>query len=140
MAQKLDKIFDSFVENNLFKDKRVLQTNYTPDTIPHRDNQIENVASILAPALRGDRVSNLFIYGKTGTGKTLSVQHVTNELMKRVSDSKSDNLKVVYINCKLKKIADTDGDDMLAVTSQAFARYSNNQANPINLIKELYKL
>jgi len=108
MAQKLDKIFDSFVENNLFKDKRVLQTNYTPDTIPHRDNQIENVASILAPALRGDRVSNLFIYGKTGTGKTLSVQHVTNELMKRVSDSKSDNLKVVYINCKLKKIADTE--------------------------------
>lgn len=106
--QRLDKIFDSFMENTLFKDKRVLQVNYTPDTIPHRGEQIEAVASILAPALRGDRVSNLFVYGKTGTGKTLSVQHVANELTKRVKQTESDNLKIVYVNCKLKKVADTE--------------------------------
>jgi len=105
---KLDKIFDSYMENNLFKDKRVLQVNYTPDTIPHRNEQIESVASILAPSLRGDRVSNLFIYGKTGTGKTLSVQHVANELSKRIKQANTDVLKIVYVNCKLKKIADTE--------------------------------
>ncbi len=108
MAKKLDKIFDLFMENNLFKDKRVLQVNYNPETIPHRDKQIASVASILAPALRGDRVSNLFIYGKTGTGKTLSVQHVANELTRRAEDNGSDGLKVIYVNCKLKKIADTE--------------------------------
>jgi cell division control protein 6 len=108
MVAKLDKIFDSFSQRTIFKDKGVLQTNYTPETIPHRDSQVESVASILAPALRGERVSNLFVYGKTGTGKTLSVAYVTNELSSRVLQAKSDFLTVVYVNCKLKKVADTE--------------------------------
>ncbi len=108
MVTKLDTIFNSYANGSIFKDKSVLQINYTPETIPHRDKQIEEVASILAPAIRGERVSNLFVFGKTGTGKTLSVQYVTKEILKRVSDSGADNLKVVYLNCKLKKIADTE--------------------------------
>ncbi len=108
MAATLDKIFNSFAGKSLFKNKSVLQTNYSPETLPHRDQQVEMVASILAPALRGERVSNLFVYGKTGTGKTLSVAYVSNELSKRVSDAGNDFLKVVYINCKLKKVADTE--------------------------------
>src|SRR3989344_2037588 len=98
MTAQLDKIFDSFAKNTIFKNKAVLQVNYTPETIPHRDEQIEAVASILAPSLRGERSSNLFIYGKTGTGKTLSAQYVTNQIMGRVRDSGSDNLRVVYVN------------------------------------------
>jgi cell division control protein 6 len=105
---KIDKIFDSFISNNLFKNKTVLQSNYTPENIPHRDQQIEAVASILAPALRGDRVSNLFIYGKTGTGKTLTVQKVVNKINQKMKELGRENLKVLYINCKLKKIADTE--------------------------------
>lgn len=104
----LDKIFNSFSGKSLFKSKQVLQTSYTPETIPHRDAQIESVASILAPALRGERVSNLFVFGKTGTGKTLSVQYVSDELMKRVKNDGGNFLNVLYINCKLKKVADTE--------------------------------
>ena len=108
MGTVLDKIFDSYSGVSIFKNKKVLQTNHTPGTIPHRDQQIEAVASILAPALNGERASNLFVYGKTGTGKTLCVQFVTNEILKRVQDSGKDFLKVIYINCKLKKVADTE--------------------------------
>jgi len=108
MSTKLDNIFNSSINGTIFKNKSVLQINYTPETIPHRDKQIEEVASILAPAIRGERVSNLFVFGKTGTGKTLSVQYVTKEIQKRVSNAGSDNLRVVYLNCKLKKIADTE--------------------------------
>jgi len=103
---KLDKIFDSVSDRSLFKDKQILQSNYSPEDIPHRDKQIEHIASILAPSLLGQRTSNLFIYGKTGTGKTLSVQHVANELSRRVKDSKV--LRIEYLNCKLKKVADTE--------------------------------
>jgi archaeal cell division control protein 6 len=108
MVSKLDNIFNSFVENLVFKNKKVLQTNYTPENIPHRDEQIESVASILAPALRGDKISNLFVYGKTGTGKTLSVQYVADEIYKRTKEAGKDYLNVVYVNCKLKKVADTE--------------------------------
>ncbi|HRZ85833.1 MAG TPA: orc1/cdc6 family replication initiation protein [Candidatus Paceibacterota bacterium] len=105
--KKMDEIFNSFMKNNLFNDKSVLQTSYTPETIPHRDEQISQIASILAPALRGERTSNLFVYGKTGTGKTLSVQCVKNELLKRNNIDKN-NLIIQYINCKLKKVSDTE--------------------------------
>ena len=80
---ELDEIFDSVKSRSLFKNKQVLQSNHSPDDIPHRNEQIKSVASILAPTLLGERTSNLFIYGKTGSGKTLSIQHVANELSKR---------------------------------------------------------
>ena len=102
----IDKIFDSVGDRNLFKNKQILQSNYSPGDIPHRDKEIEHIASILAPSLLGQKTSNLFIYGKTGTGKTLSVQHVASELSKRAKDSKV--LRIEYINCKLKKVADTE--------------------------------
>ncbi len=107
MVVKLDKIFDSANKNYIFKDKFVLQSNYTPGTIPHRDKEIEQVASILAPCLKGEKTSNLFVYGVTGTGKTLSIQYVKEELLKRAK-SNNINLNVEYLNCKLKKVADTE--------------------------------
>jgi len=105
---KIDNIFNSYMENKMFNNKSVLQANYTPETIPHRFKQIESVASILAPALKGERVSNLFVYGKTGSGKTLSVQHVGNRIIAKVNELGNDNLKFLYLNCKLRKVADTE--------------------------------
>lgn len=107
MSVKLDKLFDSFASSSIFLDKNVLQSNYTPETIPHRDNQIKQVASILAPALRAERPSNVFIYGKTGTGKTLSIQYIRDEMIKR-AEKQNIPLTIEYVNCKLKKIADTE--------------------------------
>src|SRR3989344_5191175 len=105
---KIETIFNSFVNNNLFKDKTVLQSNYTPEILPHRSQQIEAIASILAPSLRGERVSNLFLYGKTGTGKTLSVLHIGNKINEKIRQLGNDNLKLIYLNCKLRKVADTE--------------------------------
>ena len=105
---KIQEIFDSVNQNNVFREKSMLQINYKPENIPHRDPQITQIASILAPVLKGDRPSNLFLYGKTGTGKTLSIQFVRDELLKRASEDTELGLKIEYLNCKLKKVADTE--------------------------------
>ena len=105
---KIDKIFDAVVDNKIFKNKSVLQSNYYPEVIPHRAKQIEIIASILAPALRGDKVSNLFVYGRPGTGKTLSIENIRTRVLQKVKDLGKDNLKFLYVNCKLKKVADTE--------------------------------
>lgn len=105
---KIESIFDSYVINDLFKDKSVLQANFMPEGILHRSEQIDSIASILAPALRGQRVSNLFLYGRTGSGKTLSVQHVGEKLLEKIKKMGQDYLRFIYLNCKLKKVADTE--------------------------------
>ncbi len=105
---ELDGIFEAFSRNSIFRDKSLLQISHKPDEIPHREEQIKQVASILAPVLRGERTSNLFLYGKTGTGKTLSIQYVRDQLMKRMDKSNGFNLRIEYLNCKLKKVADTE--------------------------------
>jgi len=103
----VDGIFDSFARESIFKNKSVLQANYNPEIITHREKQIDTIASILAPCLRMEKVSNLFVYGKTGTGKTLSVQYIKEKLLERAK-AQNVNLTIEYINCKLKKIADTE--------------------------------
>ena len=104
----LKGFFESFIEKeSLFSNKKALQTSYMPNKILHRDSEFEKVANILAPCLKGDRPSNLFIYGKTGTGKTLTIKNVVSQL-EEVSKKTDKPLRIIYINCKLKKIADTE--------------------------------
>jgi len=67
MEKGLNNYFEDFLKREpLFLDKKVLQSNYIPETIHHREDQIKKVAGILAPALRVEKPSNMFIYGKTG--------------------------------------------------------------------------
>ena len=100
--------FESFLDkDSLFKDKKILQSSYTPSNLIHRDEQIKIISQILAPALRNERSSNLFIYGKTGTGKTACVKFISNQMIK-LSHERNIPLKIFYINCKLKRIADTE--------------------------------
>ena len=117
MGVELGEIFNSAVNNTLFNNKSVLQIRYTPDSIPHRDKQIKSLALILASTLRGERPSNLFIYGKTGTGKTVSVQYVRDELIKK-GEELGVEIKFNYLNCKLKKVADTEYRILAALIKQ----------------------
>ncbi len=104
----LISFFEDFLNKKpIFKNKQALQDNYTPNTIFHRDEEIKSVANILATCLRKEKPSNLFIYGKTGTGKTLTVKYVSEQLQK-IASEKNIQLKIIYLNCKLKKIADTE--------------------------------
>lgn len=104
----LADFFSEYLEREpLFKNKTSLQSNYTPDRIFHRDQQVRQLAQMLAPVLRQDRPSNVFIYGKTGTGKTLTARYTTNQLMD-IAREKKLSIKIIYLNCKLKKVADTE--------------------------------
>ncbi len=106
--QGLTGFFEKYLDENLiFKNKKALQSSYTPETVIHREDQINSIASILAPALKEDKPSNLFIYGKTGTGKTLSIKHVTNNML-TLAKERNIPIKIIYLNCKMKRIADTE--------------------------------
>ncbi len=104
----LTNYFEKYIkQESLFLNKEALQSSYLPDTILHRDEEVNQIASILAPSLKLERPSNLFIYGKTGTGKTVCIQYITGQIM-ALAQAKNIPLKAYYVNCKLKKVADTE--------------------------------
>lgn len=105
---KIGSFFENFLKkDSIFLDKSLLLSSYLPEEILFREELIKDVANILAPALRLEQPSSLLIYGKTGTGKTLSIKYVLKS-MKDIADKNSIPLKTIYINCKLKRIADTE--------------------------------
>jgi cell division control protein 6 len=100
-TSNIDEIFDRYLdaETMIFKNREVLSPHYVPDILPHRDDKFEEMAKILAPALRGGAPSNIFIYGTTGTGKTAVTKHVLNKLEERAA-SRNLAFKFSYMNCQ----------------------------------------
>jgi len=94
-------LFDDLLSGEpIFEKKEVLRPSYTPRKLPHREDQINNMATILVSALRGDTPSNILIYGKTGTGKTASAKFVSEEL-ESTSTKYEVPCEVEYINCEV---------------------------------------
>jgi len=93
-------------KRSVFANKDALSNRYVPNIIPHREDKIQQIAKTIAPALRGQRVSNIFIYGTVGTGKTVSVKYATSELGRLIK--KSRKIKIMYVNCKMKNVSDTE--------------------------------
>ncbi|MEF8820349.1 MAG: cell division control protein Cdc6, partial [Haloferacaceae archaeon] len=94
-------LFDDLLSGEpIFENKEVLRPSYTPQELPHRNDQINQMATILVSALRGETPSNILIYGKTGTGKTASAKFVSKEL-ESTSRKYDVPCEVEYINCEV---------------------------------------
>lgn len=133
---KINIIFEKYLsQESLFKEKKVLQASYTPDALLHRDEEINQLAKILAPALRMEKPSNVFLYGKTGTGKTVTALYTTSEI-KKISGQKNIPIKVVYVNCKLSRIADTE----YRVIAQLAREFGKNIPSTGLPTDEVYKI
>lgn len=136
----LDAYFDEFMSSEpIFKDKAILQSNYHPTQIQHRDEYLKDLAQMLAPALRCERPSNVFIYGKTGTGKTLCVNHIVNK-MKNIASAREIPLQFVTINCKLKRVADTEYRMLLEILKSFGIERKDTGHSTNELYKDLYKI
>ena len=86
--------------NDIFLNREAMRPSYMPDILPHREEEINDIASIMVPALRGETPSNIFIYGKTGTGKTAVTKFVGKELVRKGKEI-DRQVNFVYINCEI---------------------------------------
>src|SRR5574341_311865 len=99
-SDPVDRLLDDVASGrSLLKNRDVLHFSFIPDVILHRENELAKVTQSLLPILKKSRPSNLLVYGKPGTGKTLVVKTVLSKIQKRVE--KSDfPIKLVYANAK----------------------------------------
>jgi cell division control protein 6 len=113
LHDSVDEIFRKAKQGRaLFRNRAALSTEYIPEKLPFRENQIGLVAQILAPALHGSKPSNLLLYGKTGTGKTAVARLVVEKLR---NEDNASQISTCYVNTRiaateyrtLAKIAET---------------------------------
>ncbi len=96
----IDEVFNKAAAGKpLIKNRSVLRADYVPDRLLFRDQEIKALAEALTPLLKGARASNLFLYGQTGTGKTVVAKHVLKRLQERGTGSKT-KIALAYSNTK----------------------------------------
>jgi len=94
-------MLDDEGETSVFVNRDLVE----PDTIIDeerivgRDDQLESVVSFLKPTLQGNRPPNMLLYGPAGTGKSLIIGAVTQQIIE-LCQSKGKRFGVVDINCQ----------------------------------------
>ena len=73
----------------IFSDESVLKEDWQPEKLPEREKELDEIRNALAPATRGVNAHNLFLYGKTGQGKTVAIDHEL-DLLNEYANSQDD--------------------------------------------------
>ena len=120
------------INQNVFEDN-----DFIPDEILHRDEQIRNLVQILKDAERGDKPNNIFIYGKTGTGKTLCTKSVVTEIKKF-----NNQIHTIYCNMNgiktifslIQKLANSLSGDKVKGRGTSLARAYEIMWSNLNIL------
>ena len=78
----------------MIHDARVLQPEFVPRDVVHRQHEVNALTAALDPITRGEPAETVFIYGPSGTGKTCIAQYTADKLRETVLD-----LRYQYVNC-----------------------------------------
>jgi len=92
---------DLFIlEDPIFVNKELLEISHLPeeDRIVGRDEEIKQLANAVNPAIFGQSPSNVLLYGKTGTGKSLCAKYVSRQLVDTAADE-GINAAYAYVDC-----------------------------------------
>ena len=80
--------------NGIIAKEEILMPDYAPPEALHRGAELQEIAAAIKPLLKRKKMDNLFIYGPSGTGKTLCAKLILEQLKEQTS-----KVLPVYANC-----------------------------------------
>jgi len=107
LSQSIKGRLQEGVQNSVFKDKGLLDpdTVIDEDRIVGRDQQLDDIITYLRPALQGNRPPNMLLYGPSGTGKSLIINAVCQQVQE-LANAQGDRFGVIRVNCQTIKSHD----------------------------------
>ena len=100
--QSIEEMLLEFDEQQgLIRDRSLLDPNFVveEDRIVGRDEQLQEVTKMLRVALGDNRPPNLFLYGPSGTGKSLITKAVCHNIS-RICESRDIRFGTIEVNCQ----------------------------------------
>ncbi|NHN42757.1 AAA family ATPase [Halorubellus sp. JP-L1] len=86
-------------DTRVFQNRDALTEQYTPDELVGRDEELTEFHAALQPVINGENPSNIFIYGKSGVGKTAATRFLLDRLERDVRDVPDVDLTTIDVNC-----------------------------------------
>lgn len=84
---------------SIFKEREALLEEWTPDELVGRDEELRQYHAALQPVIEGETPSNIFLYGKSGVGKTAATRFLLQLLERDAGKVDGLELHTVEINC-----------------------------------------
>ena len=72
------------VDATMITDARVLQPEFIPREVQHRDAEVNYLSSVLDPITNGHRADPALLHGPSGAGKTCIAQYLVEQLREAV--------------------------------------------------------
>jgi len=82
-------------DETLFRDPEVFEFTFVPEHLHHRDAQVQELAWLIRPALRGGSALSAVLRGPPGTGKTTTVRRIFRDVT-----AETRRIVPAYVNCR----------------------------------------
>lgn len=82
-----------------FSNRDALSDHYTPRELVGRDKELAQYKEYLEPAVWGEDPNNIFLYGKTGVGKTAATKYLVSALEEDVAEYDDTHVESIHVNC-----------------------------------------
>ena len=86
-------------DTTVFENQDVLRDAYVPNTLLERESEADQFLVNYKSILSNKTASNVFVYGQTGVGKTMSTKLLMDELAEDVAEADGISLNVIWENC-----------------------------------------
>ncbi|WP_455448147.1 orc1/cdc6 family replication initiation protein [Natrinema thermotolerans] len=84
----------------IFEDENILHDDYQPQSLDERGHELEQYTDYLQPVINGAQPRNIFLYGKTGVGKTAATKYLLHHLEEDAKQYDDVQITTVYLNCE----------------------------------------
>ena len=85
--------------SSIFERREALLEEWTPAELVGRDDELKRYHAALQPVINNESPSNIFLYGKSGVGKTAATRYLLQTLKRDAADVDDLDLHTVEINC-----------------------------------------
>lgn len=86
-------------DTEIYKNRDALREDYQPDELVGRDEELQKYQAALQPVINGEQPNNIFLYGKTGVGKTAATRYLLSHLEEDASQYDDLDLHLLFLNC-----------------------------------------